>query len=278
MTKTDTSREAVERQIVGALKSAKSAHPEIDFASLESSIAKRVLGALKPALTERDALQARADRAGLTELEQIANDEARHAHRELIQRLTERAERAEAGLAIAKDGLSRIDDASNHYALTTTYSEGVLRYAHKSTRNLARATLAQLDVKPHTDDLAVDRFAAAMKAKLAKKRAEGRGGWDDPESCTTAFLSSLLRDHVAKGDPVDVGNFAMMLHQRGSKIDAEPAGVSGQTHREGWEQCKEAAASLVENQHINPESGEITGFARLDAAAIRAMPYPGDSQ
>jgi hypothetical protein len=70
----------------------------------------------------------------------------------------------------------------------------------------------------HSDDLAVDRFAAAMKAKLAKKRAEGRGGWDDPAQCTGENLSLLLRSHVRKGDPLDVGNLAMMIHQRGERI------------------------------------------------------------
>ena len=70
----------------------------------------------------------------------------------------------------------------------------------------------------HPDDLAVDRFAAEMKAKLAKKRAEGRGGWDRKGECTAEFLSQLLREHVEKGDPVDVGNLAMMLQQRGERI------------------------------------------------------------
>lgn len=70
----------------------------------------------------------------------------------------------------------------------------------------------------HPDDLAVDRFAEAMKAKLAQKRDEGRGGWDDKEDCSAQFLSDLLRGHVEKGDPLDVGNFAMMLHQRGEGI------------------------------------------------------------
>lgn len=71
----------------------------------------------------------------------------------------------------------------------------------------------------HPDDLAVDRFATAMKAKLAKKRGDGRGGWDGP-SCDAVFLSKLLREHVEKGDPLDVGNLAMMLHQRGESIAA----------------------------------------------------------
>lgn len=69
----------------------------------------------------------------------------------------------------------------------------------------------------HADDKAVDRFAAVMKAKLAKKRADGRGGWQG-DACTADRLSSMLREHVEKGDPVDVANFAMMLHQRGEQV------------------------------------------------------------
>jgi septal ring factor EnvC (AmiA/AmiB activator) len=42
-----------------------------------------------------------------------------------------------------REALAQIDDASNHYAMTPTYSEGTLRYAHKSTRNLARAALSK---------------------------------------------------------------------------------------------------------------------------------------
>jgi hypothetical protein len=40
-----------------------------------------------------------------------------------------------------REVLVRINDASNHYAMTPTYSEESLRYAHQSTRNLARAAL-----------------------------------------------------------------------------------------------------------------------------------------
>ena len=70
----------------------------------------------------------------------------------------------------------------------------------------------------HPDDRAVDQFASAMKGKLASKRSQGRSGWDDPAACTAAYLSELLRKHVAKGDPLDVANFAMMLYQRGERI------------------------------------------------------------
>ncbi|RWN55878.1 MAG: hypothetical protein EOR99_35085, partial [Mesorhizobium sp.] len=67
-------------------------------------------------------------------------------------------------------------------------------------------------VERHSDDIAVDHFAAAMKTKLARKREQGRGGWEDPAKCSGELLSYLLRSHVRKGDPVDVGNLAMMLH------------------------------------------------------------------
>lgn len=87
---------------------------------------------------------------------------------------------------------------------------------------LSTPPLAVQDGEAHPDDLAVDRFAAAMKAKLAKKRAQGRSGWEDKEACEQAFLSSLLHGHVIKGDPVDVANLAMMLHHRGETILQTP--------------------------------------------------------
>lgn len=68
----------------------------------------------------------------------------------------------------------------------------------------------------HPDDVAVDHFAAAMKAKLAEKRTQGRGGWNDPAACSVERLAHMLVEHVSKGDPVDVANFAMMLHMRGA--------------------------------------------------------------
>ena len=86
----------------------------------------------------------------------------------------------------------------------------------------------------HSDDFAVDHFADAMKAKLAQKRAEGRGGWDRKDECTEHDLNVMLYEHLLKGDPVDVANFCMMLHQRGERIvgswesepDRRPPGVT----------------------------------------------------
>jgi hypothetical protein len=72
--------------------------------------------------------------------------------------------------------------------------------------------------KQHSDDVAVDRFATAMKAKLAEKRADGASGWDDPEVCHIDYLAHLLKEQIhsrATLDTVDIGNFAMMIFNRG---------------------------------------------------------------
>lgn len=82
----------------------------------------------------------------------------------------------------------------------------------------------------HPDDVAVDRFALAMKAKLADARAKGRSGWDDPAQCSVEYLAQLLIGHIGKdnaGNFEDVANLAMMLHQRGADpyVLAEAAGA-----------------------------------------------------
>lgn len=98
----------------------------------------------------------------------------------------------------------------------------------------------------HPDDLAVSRFAAAMREKLAKKRDEGRGGWEDKAQSSNEYLSRLLREHVEKGDPVDVANLAMMIHQRGEHIAAD---TPSNQERAGWRLTGvslEVATNLVE--------------------------------
>lgn len=85
----------------------------------------------------------------------------------------------------------------------------------------SHATQQAEPVALHPDDAAVDRFAQAMKDKLALARAKGRSGWDDPNKCSVEFLAELLCGHLGKGNAgtfEDIANFAMMLHQR----DADP--------------------------------------------------------
>lgn len=75
----------------------------------------------------------------------------------------------------------------------------------------------------HKDDLAVDEFAAAMKARLAeKRRLYGKSGWqtDDP-----SLLAERLKTNLTeKANPLDVANYAMMLFIRGFNLN-------GQTNR-----------------------------------------------
>lgn len=71
-----------------------------------------------------------------------------------------------------------------------------------------------------SDDNAVEIFAKLMAHKMAKSAAKGRSGWQD---CSQEDLSRMLRDHVEKGDPVDVANFCMMLSANGYGISKSPA-------------------------------------------------------
>jgi hypothetical protein len=71
----------------------------------------------------------------------------------------------------------------------------------------------------HSDDLAVDQFAVAMKAKLAASRAKGRAGWRNPGDPTDAQLAQLMTQCMTKGNAgtfEDVANYCMFLHQRGA--------------------------------------------------------------
>ncbi|WP_178125752.1 hypothetical protein [Pseudomonas sp. EMN2] len=82
------------------------------------------------------------------------------------------------------------------------------------------AQLAGTVAPVHPDDAAVDRFAAAMKAKLAKSREKGRGGWDDTTTSSAENLAALFIEHIPKGNAgnfEDLANLCMMLHQRGER-------------------------------------------------------------
>ncbi|MGT2508159.1 hypothetical protein [Cupriavidus basilensis] len=88
-----------------------------------------------------------------------------------------------------------------------------------AAQRLQFAAISEKRVKPqlavHIDDIAVDKLSGAMKAKLAKCRKEGKFGWDSPLQCSGERLAGLLGESLVKGDPVDIANFAAMLHSRG---------------------------------------------------------------
>lgn len=92
---------------------------------------------------------------------------------------------------------------------------------------LAATSRAPLSPAPsiHVDDLAVDALAAMQRLKLARCRAKGRRGWDNPLECSVERLAMLLGGALAKGDPIDIANYAAMLHARGAahRVIAEQA-------------------------------------------------------
>jgi len=89
----------------------------------------------------------------------------------------------------------------------------------------ARAALASASEPTHTDDIAVDSFARAMKAKMAQARAKGRSGW---EGVDPADLSRMLREHIEKGDPRDVANLCMMLWHHSARIARASEAAGGE--------------------------------------------------
>lgn len=64
------------------------------------------------------------------------------------------------------------------------------------------------------DELGVSRFSEAMSMKLEKKRQDGRGGWNYPDEVSIKTLRRMLKEHIDKGDMVDVGNIVMMIWNR----------------------------------------------------------------
>ena len=72
------------------------------------------------------------------------------------------------------------------------------------------------------DNDAVYQFSKLMKDKMAKSRAKGRKGWNDPTQCSPDFLRHLLYEHIYKGDPVDVANLCMMLRHYDEPTTPKP--------------------------------------------------------
>ena len=60
------------------------------------------------------------------------------------------------------------------------------------------------------DHYLVRRCAEQMTAKLALSRAKGRSGWHT-QDCSDDTLREMLREHLEKGDMVDVLNLAGMI-------------------------------------------------------------------
>lgn len=134
------------------------------------------------------------------------------------------------------------------------------------------------EVVEHPDDIAINRFAVAMKAKMAKQRAKGYGGWNDPASCPTERLQQMLADHIPKGDPVDVGNFAMMLWNRGGRTgrptqQQRPVGVvAPDPGRVDWLRNEPEVGVLL---YTSPPAGRPLTDAEIKKLWIQFAPHIG---
>lgn len=101
------------------------------------------------------------------------------------------------------------------------------------------------------DNHAVDQLANLMKQKLAKKREQGYNGWPN---CDPNHLSRLLRDHVEKGDPVDVANFCAFLVANGDFILPVKNISKAENYYEGFElECPTCYLSLFFQPLLKPD-------------------------
>lgn len=90
-------------------------------------------------------------------------------------------------------------------------------------QNLVTAVRGDLGIAeflPEAERGALEKMYQAMARKLYAKHREGTAGF---ETASAEHLSSLLRRHVTKGDPVDVANFCAFLLFNGQRIAPAPA-------------------------------------------------------
>jgi hypothetical protein len=114
------------------------------------------------------------------------------------------------------DDCTMIEDGSIAKAALCGAAQGFEEPTTPVDGEIFCTALARASEATHTDDVAVDSFARAMKDKMAQARAKGRSGW---EGMDPADLSRMLREHVEKGDPRDVANFCMMMWHHSASID-----------------------------------------------------------
>ena len=105
------------------------------------------------------------------------------------------------------------------------------------------------------DNDAVYQFSKLMKDKMAKSRAKGRKGWNDPTQCSPDFLRHLLYEHIYKGDPVDVANLCMMLRHYDEPTTPKPEDDLRLLHTEAAEAIRALApaSALAELQALRDE-------------------------
>lgn len=78
----------------------------------------------------------------------------------------------------------------------------------------------RIDDNDAIDTAAVAMFTADMGARLADKRAEGRHGWWDPDTCSVHTLARMLQGFIQRGELLDAANIAMFLYCREGGAEA----------------------------------------------------------
>jgi len=140
-----------------------------------------------------------------------------------------------------------------------------IRVSDRIIRYNLTDVLAALHVAHHTDDDAVNNFANAMRQRMTDKRAEGKAGWEQRD--TDELGLQLLRS-IADGDPIDIGNYAMMLHDR----QADTTHVLEQVQKVIWEQrspMRMVKVELIDAVHALLDEWTARGSAALPAVINR---------
>ena len=89
-----------------------------------------------------------------------------------------------------------------------------------------RASLILKSIASYADDntaidsAAIGMFTADMSARLAAKRAEGRHGWWDPNTCSVETLAQMLIGFIHRGELLDAANLCMFLYCREGGAEA----------------------------------------------------------
>ena len=125
-----------------------------------------------------------------------------------------------AALLIAEQVRGFADIGADRFRGDPAFQSGFLEFLKQaadlldlSSNELGSSAVTDVtDANPLTsaaafDDAALDGFNRVLKAKMAVGRAQGRAGW---WSAQRGDLSTMLRSHVDKGDPIDFGLLAMM--------------------------------------------------------------------
>lgn len=120
------------------------------------------------------------------------------------------------------------------------------------------------------DNSVVDLFAQSMKDKLAISAAKGRSGW---QTCPPDDLRRMLREHLDKGDPVDVANFAMFLWWLGQSTALSEQAVEPVVYNKTEMNC--FAQDLYDKKMQEGKHGHYeTMFRVIHQCIERATPQP----